>query len=267
MDEYVRAYLKLWELDELIPRFKDEEINEKAFKCLTEDIIRELIPKLGKRAIFQRAYQEFRDGLANDTQQSDGVLPDESADESVTEPQLENQEDEQQSENHIKPSVDIKIEFTNDNIHVVEVLEHIPTPQQVAESSNVSAPNKGHTPFTLVSIAPLDELSEQDYKTATDLRALLSSCLDGRLHAKTFLTRSNRAVLSREIVKFLFNKNGGILSNEVLHSWARAVEVVFSTEITALYFRQSEDGSTCSGMLFDSYQEMKSLRDEQQVNS
>ncbi|XP_058458474.1 uncharacterized protein LOC131435029 isoform X2 [Malaya genurostris] len=44
----------------------DEEVNEEAFMFLTEDIIRELIPKLGKRAIFIGRYAELKTSLAND---------------------------------------------------------------------------------------------------------------------------------------------------------------------------------------------------------
>ncbi|XP_062541878.1 uncharacterized protein LOC134209875 isoform X2 [Armigeres subalbatus] len=65
MDDYVKSILLKWELPELIPTFQDEEVNEKAFKCLTDDIVRELIPKLGKRAIFNKAYKEYCKSLKN----------------------------------------------------------------------------------------------------------------------------------------------------------------------------------------------------------
>lgn len=47
----------------LLNVYLDEEINERAFKCLSDDIIRELIPKLGKRAIFCSAYKEFLENV------------------------------------------------------------------------------------------------------------------------------------------------------------------------------------------------------------
>ncbi|XP_055611911.1 uncharacterized protein LOC129758432 [Uranotaenia lowii] len=64
MDGYVKSHLTRWGLEELIPKFADEEVNEPAFKCLTEEIIRELVPKLGKRAIFSNAYNSYREQLA-----------------------------------------------------------------------------------------------------------------------------------------------------------------------------------------------------------
>nr|XP_029725585.1 uncharacterized protein LOC115265275 isoform X2 [Aedes albopictus]XP_029725586.1 uncharacterized protein LOC115265275 isoform X2 [Aedes albopictus] len=78
MDEYVKDILRKWELPELIPTFEEEEVNEKAFKCLTDDIIRELVPKLGKRAIFNKAYRAYREALDKQPDSSVVVKPNES---------------------------------------------------------------------------------------------------------------------------------------------------------------------------------------------
>ncbi|XP_062541875.1 uncharacterized protein LOC134209873 isoform X1 [Armigeres subalbatus] len=60
MDEYVENILKKWNLADLVHRFREEEVNEEAFLLLTPDIIKELIPKLGKRAIFTARFNELK---------------------------------------------------------------------------------------------------------------------------------------------------------------------------------------------------------------
>uniref|UniRef100_A0A1Q3EY17 Uncharacterized protein n=1 Tax=Culex tarsalis TaxID=7177 RepID=A0A1Q3EY17_CULTA len=63
MDEFVVKTLQKWNLSDLVERFRDEEVNEEAFAFLTPDIIKELVPKLGKRAIFNARYAEFKQTL------------------------------------------------------------------------------------------------------------------------------------------------------------------------------------------------------------
>ncbi|XP_049541442.1 uncharacterized protein LOC125954845 isoform X1 [Anopheles darlingi] len=65
MDEYVVKWLKEWELDDLVDRFREEEVGERAFRNLPDEIIRELIPKLGKRAIFLTNYACYKQNLQN----------------------------------------------------------------------------------------------------------------------------------------------------------------------------------------------------------
>ncbi|XP_058840178.1 uncharacterized protein LOC131695700 [Topomyia yanbarensis] len=264
MDEYVKSFLKLWELEDLITRFEIEEVNEKAFKCLSDDIIRELIPKLGKRAIFKKAYQEYRDALVSDVQpvvkQSTDTVQNEASSESPVEVKTESVEEEKAKEEDI--SVDIKIEVTDDDEHVVEVLHHNFTPKQNDDSSTLNV-HCTKNPQPKVMIDPLVDFSEQDLKTAADLRALVKVCLHDRLKTSTFLTPTKRSILSEEIVKFLYDKHKGVLSNEILHDWARAVEVVFTSEVTAFYFRQSEDGSQTAGKLIDCYRKIRRLRSGQ----
>lgn len=43
--------------------YLDEEVNEEAFLLLTPEIIKELIPKLGRRAIFTARFNEFKESL------------------------------------------------------------------------------------------------------------------------------------------------------------------------------------------------------------
>uniref|UniRef100_A0A182M053 Uncharacterized protein n=1 Tax=Anopheles culicifacies TaxID=139723 RepID=A0A182M053_9DIPT len=41
----------------------EEEIDEAAFKCLKYDMIKEIIPRIGKRAKFVQRYEEYKENL------------------------------------------------------------------------------------------------------------------------------------------------------------------------------------------------------------
>ncbi|XP_055611908.1 uncharacterized protein LOC129758430 [Uranotaenia lowii] len=60
MDEFVSNTLKAWKLQNLIDTFKDQEVDEESFGFLTPELITELIPKIGKRAIFIARYTDFK---------------------------------------------------------------------------------------------------------------------------------------------------------------------------------------------------------------
>lgn len=45
--------------------FPEEEIDEGAFRCLKYDMIKELIPKVGKRAKFVQKYEEYKESLTD----------------------------------------------------------------------------------------------------------------------------------------------------------------------------------------------------------
>lgn len=83
MDDYVRNTLIKWSLPDLIPRFKgkplswrsphfsnnslyrgaaapEEQVNSLAFQHLTDDMMKELVPRVGRRAIFRYKYLEFK---------------------------------------------------------------------------------------------------------------------------------------------------------------------------------------------------------------
>ncbi|XP_055536297.1 uncharacterized protein LOC129724984 [Wyeomyia smithii] len=63
MDNYVKNLLNGWNMSELIKIFQEEEIDESAFKCLKYDMIKEIIPKVGKRAKFVQKYEEYKENL------------------------------------------------------------------------------------------------------------------------------------------------------------------------------------------------------------
>uniref|UniRef100_A0A671Y207 Nuclear GTPase SLIP-GC-like n=1 Tax=Sparus aurata TaxID=8175 RepID=A0A671Y207_SPAAU len=54
MDDFVRNKLTEWGLSEYIETFKDEGIDEESFYCLDFQDIANLIPKVGRRAIFKK---------------------------------------------------------------------------------------------------------------------------------------------------------------------------------------------------------------------
>ncbi|XP_021697168.1 uncharacterized protein LOC5571052 isoform X5 [Aedes aegypti] len=65
MDTYVKNLLNGWNMPELIKIFQEEEIDEGAFRCLKYDMIKELIPKVGKRAKFVQKYEEYKESLTD----------------------------------------------------------------------------------------------------------------------------------------------------------------------------------------------------------
>nr|XP_029727492.1 uncharacterized protein LOC115265674 [Aedes albopictus] len=448
MDEYVKDILGNC-VPELIPTFEEEEVNEKAFKCLTDDIIRELVPKLGKRAIFNKAYRAYREALDALDKKPDfsvvvkphepvslpdpvcspvvviksetaiGDVPDNDTsmvesqvsleDTFKLEPQVpeeavaeevqvsEHQELEAASASSVdnecvdtsktahgslgtsgvdqslmetesndelfgsvsntsvinqnlpetfqdKTATDNAVTETtaelsiNANILIeAEELDHegldnvlatavdVDNVQTVGETFDIietSMSNVQHesndSPITEMtesqfteerayhgsdnqlvdsaidealiaqdqedcgsstqaeyplrnqcidgsptshitfSISELSDPAEEDLKSAESLRQLLStSTTVNHLLGKPFLTRSTRNALTEEIVDHLCTSADGVLSNELLRSWARAVELVFAQEVNQLYFRESEDGYSCGGKLVQCYQRRK----------
>ncbi|XP_053688906.1 uncharacterized protein LOC128738085 [Sabethes cyaneus] len=254
MDEYVRDLLQKWELEELIPKFGDEEVNEKAFKCLTEDIIRELIPKLGKRAIFNKAYKEFREQQL--------VIEDTKEDESEYTPEFETIKNVLTDKNIEKLS---QADFPPDVSDVKSTTGPLRNPpgdtDRNEKQSNENLNENQLVPTIPLSIEPLTEPSESDLQTMEALRSILNaSYSSSHLLNKDFLTPTHRKELSDEVIKFLYNKNEGNLSAGLLTGWARAVEFVFTDEVAAIYFRQSPDGSRWAGKLYDSYQRRQELQ-------
>uniref|UniRef100_A0A2M4AHP2 Putative mediator of rna polymerase ii transcription subunit 15 n=1 Tax=Anopheles triannulatus TaxID=58253 RepID=A0A2M4AHP2_9DIPT len=63
MDTYVKNLLNGWNMPELIKVFQEEEVDEAAFKCLKYDMIKEIIPRIGKRAKFLHRYEEYKENL------------------------------------------------------------------------------------------------------------------------------------------------------------------------------------------------------------
>lgn len=73
MDEFVENTLKKWNLADLVERFRDEEVDEEAFLLLTPDIIKELIPKLGRRAIFTARFTDLKASLQANEDHSSAI--------------------------------------------------------------------------------------------------------------------------------------------------------------------------------------------------
>ncbi|XP_065093797.1 uncharacterized protein LOC135714375 [Ochlerotatus camptorhynchus] len=260
MDDYVKTLLRQWQLEELIPKFEDEEVNEKAFKCLTDDIIRELIPKLGKRAIFNNAYKAYREASAKDeiplpamVKQNDYPSPASSPTSTAPvklESAISNPSDTVPSENDIP--------FRLETVKLENVGPTIKAPSDDTLFAGDDAPEPPRITF---SISALENPSDEDRRTADSLRQFLSTSESfNHLLGKTFLTRSGRNMLVKGIVDYLYATNGPVLSNRLLQSWARAVEQVFHEEISGLYFRETENGSSCGGKLAQYYRQVKQMK-------
>ncbi|XP_066586857.1 uncharacterized protein [Prorops nasuta] len=58
MDDFTKELLRNWGLQDLIQTFADNEITEKSLQNLNDDLIKELIPKIGVRIIFVEKWKE-----------------------------------------------------------------------------------------------------------------------------------------------------------------------------------------------------------------
>ncbi|XP_055627959.1 uncharacterized protein LOC129769607 [Toxorhynchites rutilus septentrionalis] len=262
MDDYVKSHLKQWELEELIPKFEEEEVNEKAFKCLSDGIIREL--KLGKRAIFQSAYRNYMEAqspkgppqleYSNDPPDTASIQRDEKSDES---------NDCSSYKIEVFPLDEMKLEsMVNNDTSIPDML-----PSNHPENENeMSGPDSNENNISIpFSIAPIENLTEQDHETAKSLRTLLVENQNvSHLLNKSFLTRESRIVLSEEIVRFLFERNDGV-SFDVLQNWARAVEIMFCEEVAELYFRRTSNNRLYGGKFYESYQRLKRSKISQTI--
>ncbi|XP_031343146.1 uncharacterized protein LOC116170783 [Photinus pyralis] len=59
-EQSVADLLEQWGFPELVLVFEENEITWEAFESLTDDVIKELIPKIGPRIIFKKKYDLFR---------------------------------------------------------------------------------------------------------------------------------------------------------------------------------------------------------------
>lgn len=160
-----------------------------------------------------------------------------------------------------------ELEYHESDNQIVEPVTDAPSSAQEQEDCRSASPeyplldqciDGSQTSHITFSISELSDPAEEDLKSAECLRQLLSTSTSlGHLLGKPFLTRSTRNALAEEIVDHLCTSADGVLSNELLRSWARAVELVFAQEVNQLYFRESEDGYSCGGKLVQCYQRRK----------
>ncbi|KAF4110714.1 hypothetical protein G5714_007745 [Onychostoma macrolepis] len=64
MDFYVKDTLRKWNLETLIDRFAEEEIDQQSFLLLDETTINALIPRIGQRVKFTNYYKQLRTPVA-----------------------------------------------------------------------------------------------------------------------------------------------------------------------------------------------------------
>ncbi|XP_066588021.1 uncharacterized protein [Prorops nasuta] len=64
-DEFTREKLLQWNLEDLIPIFSENEINECTLKHLNLNLIKEFIPKVGPRLSFIEKWKEISDTTKN----------------------------------------------------------------------------------------------------------------------------------------------------------------------------------------------------------
>ncbi|XP_050060631.1 uncharacterized protein LOC114127207 isoform X2 [Aphis gossypii] len=63
MDDFTVSTLKEWGFDNLVDRFKEEEIDSEAFLALTENMIAKLLPTLGKQSKFNKELIKLKEKI------------------------------------------------------------------------------------------------------------------------------------------------------------------------------------------------------------
>lgn len=66
MYEFTEKYLKEWGFENLINRFKEEEIDRMAFLDLTESMVARLIPKMGPQVKFLKLLSILKEEIQRD---------------------------------------------------------------------------------------------------------------------------------------------------------------------------------------------------------
>ncbi|XP_052861331.1 uncharacterized protein LOC128268315 [Anopheles cruzii] len=234
MDNYVVNMLKEWKLEELIERFRDEEVDEVAFKMLPDAIVQELIPKLGKRAIFMTKYALYKTNLMA----CEPLIPkvEEPVNKVVTgDPNSTNGNDEELEEPKL-PCKKAELVVSKD-----ETLNSLPA----------SLEERGF------SIAELSCTTDHDREAKGNLLEILKKNSTGaQLVGKDFFTRSDRELLSGVIVQHLLKENGQTMPQHTLLLWARVVEYLFPNEIAAIYCRKVSD-NVLKGKFIDCLQHIQ----------
>ncbi|XP_035785500.1 sterile alpha motif domain-containing protein 3-like isoform X2 [Anopheles albimanus] len=194
MDEYVVRWLKEWQLEDLVDRFREEEVDERAFRNLPDEIIRELIPKLGRRAIFLANYARYKENL-------------------------------QKPPNDCEPEID---SLENDTDTTSGPAYSFSSPPQLV-------------PF---SIEEISCITREDQEAKERLLQLLERTPSAvHLIKKEFFTRKDRDLLSHVVIQHLWPECcAGVLPQDTLLLWSRAVEFLFCHEIASIYCRLDEDG-------------------------
>ncbi|KAL9701245.1 hypothetical protein quinque_004686 [Culex quinquefasciatus] len=269
MDEFVMQTLQKWNLADLVERFRDEEVNEEAFSVLTPDIIKELVPKLGKRAIFNARYAEFKQTLeqeqaappsiplTTDQQQTVDQLP--APPTLYPMPSVEPKDQQQCSaqsfesyflqqlkpHNSGPPSVP---EPLNDsfglNIDDEPTIKRIKL--EIYEGEELSKNGQEDDGF---DGGQMESFSEESFHAgdgselgdgAERLRTLLSQSplTRGLLEAKC-LDKSQRILLTNTVVQYLIsNSKDGRIPTKTFQYWRNAILSLWPTQVMSDYFRK-----------------------------
>ncbi|XP_063698588.1 uncharacterized protein LOC134829450 [Culicoides brevitarsis] len=291
MDDYVQEMLIRWNLPDLITRFREEQVNKLAFQYLNEEMIKELVPKVGRRAIFRHKYIEFKrkenklfsletterttSSSASEANNTTDVFVRVIDENDLVRQQGQFSTNDGSTPKRIKyDHVDL-LQILNDGELKDDTTEEVVyefeggssdesnllltttqgTPELKLKSSEPSSPATTTIQFT-------EKLSESEQtKPAKDLRAVLQESVIGRsmLEKKT-LTSSNRNQISDIIVQHLMNKSSDyrIRTVEFLY-WANAIKLVFPYEVAETYYQPyKRDANTCArGKLFDKYHHVR----------
>ncbi|XP_029725552.1 uncharacterized protein LOC109426674 isoform X1 [Aedes albopictus] len=280
MDEFVENLLRKWNLVDLVDRFRDEEVNEEAFLLLTPEIIKELIPKLGRRAIFTARFNEFKESLQAS---EEPPVPVASASASPT-PPVEPRALPPAPTDSFHATEDTKASLSVDNAKQFEkyFLEQLsPHPSVPSECVAVPTPAGPSTSEVDCDDEPsnkrikLESLEVDDYgdsilledssqdseslmvetsysmnKTMEDplvpgvekLRLLLQQSPFARyLLGLNELDKSNRTDLTNVVVQYMYsNQQCDGVRSHMFNYWADAIVSLFPSEIKENYFSAKE---------------------------
>uniref|UniRef100_A0A2S2NVE9 SAM domain-containing protein n=1 Tax=Schizaphis graminum TaxID=13262 RepID=A0A2S2NVE9_SCHGA len=261
MDDFTETLLKEWGSecgidDNTINIFKDEEIDKKAFLSLTEDMIKELIPKIGKRAKFVQKLEKFK-RTTLEVFQENNVQP-------LILPPVNTNESDKFKNIQI---TDIEVfEFEDipapDNLYTQDLFQdetlYRPGTSAIIDNGITSEVNEELTCKS--SVYTVEESASKDY-----IKKILNNYSDGNLVIKYYesvgsLNQSMRNTLASVIIKHEIQHNTKIDKIKFLFL-SNGIHNLFSNETKETYFtpyyKEGHNITPMRGKLYDKYCNLK----------
>ncbi|CAI6370794.1 unnamed protein product [Macrosiphum euphorbiae] len=261
MDDFTDTLLREWGSecgidDNTINIFKDEEIDKEAFLSLTEDMIKELIPKIGKRAKFVQKLEQFK-RKSLEVFQENNVQP-------LILPPVDTNESDKCKNIQIS---DIEVfEFedipTPDNLYTQDLFQdktlYRPGTSAIIDNDITSEVNEELRCKS--SFYTVEESASKDY-----IKKILNNYSDGNLVIKYYesvgsLNQSMRNTLASVIIKHEIQHNTKIDKIKFLFL-SNGIHNLFSNENKETYFtpyyKEGHNVTPMRGKLYDKYCNLK----------
>ncbi|XP_022165737.1 uncharacterized protein LOC111030516 [Myzus persicae] len=266
MDEFTEHILKAWGFEDMVTIFKDEEIDQTELLNLTEDMIKELFPKIGKRSKFFSKLKEYK-------KTSQGFL------EEITHvSKLQPQKDVTYDEDISQMVIEIQEPFASTDLFSDENL----FPEGTSNDLDPISINTDTSERSIITDKKPNYIqavqSEENPQSKVYVTTILNNYADGKLVFKYYdtfgtLNQSMRNTLSSIVIKHEIQEcehNLKIEKNK-FSLLAEGIEKLFPNEIKETYFTPyCKDGNNVipmKGKLYDKYCNLKKQIKKININS